>query len=355
MKQQAWISILVAGMSCGMLAAADYPQVRLTNGKVSAIVAVPNGQSGFYKGTRFDWSGIITSLETNGHLYFAPFFEKFDPGIKDVDFKGTVLAGPASAVSGPVEEFAPLGYADAKTGGTFVKIGVGVLRKPEEQRYDHYEMYAIVDGGKRSVKESKNEVSLTQEVRDPASGYGYLYTKTVRLVPGQSRLELVHSLKNIGEKKIAGNVYDHNFFVIDHQPIGPDISLKFGFTPKLGGGRGRGPAPAVPVAPENRGARQRNRLRDADGQRRHGLGDDSGLRRHARRLRFPRGEPQGRRGCPHYRRPAAFAHDAVVHPHLRLPGGVHRSQHRPRPGIAVEIYVRVLLAGFVEVTECWAG
>jgi hypothetical protein len=251
MKQQLCISILAAGMSCGMLAAADYPQVRLANGKVTAIVAVPNAQSGFYKGTRFDWSGIITSLETNGHLYFAPFFEKFDPGIKDVDFTGTVLAGPASAVSGPVEEFAPLGYDDTKAGGTFVKIGVGVLRKPEEQRYDHYEMYTIVDGGKRSVKKSKTEVSLTQEVRDPASGYGYLYTKTVRLVPGQSRLELVHSLKNVGEKRIAGNVYDHNFFVIDHQPIGPDIALKFGFTPKLGGGgRGRGPAPAVPVAPK---------------------------------------------------------------------------------------------------------
>ncbi len=251
MKQQLCISILAAGMSCGILAAADYPQVRLTNGKVTASVAVPNAQDGFYKGTRFDWSGIITSLETNGHLFFAPFFEKFDPNVIDVDFKGTVLAGPVSAVSGPVEEFAPLGYADAKAGGTFVKIGVGVLRKPEEQRYDHYEMYTIADGGKRTVKESKNEVSLTQEVRDPVSGYGYLYTKTVRLVPGQSKLELVHSLKNIGEKKIEGNVYDHNFFVIDHQPIGPDIALKFGFTPKLGGGgRGRGPAPAVPVAPK---------------------------------------------------------------------------------------------------------
>ena len=245
MKRQIWMFVAAAGVTCGLLAGADYPELRLTNGKITAQVSTPDLKKGFYRGTRFDWSGIITSLEAQGHLYFAPFFEKFDPSIKDVDFKTTVLAGPASAVSGPVEEFAPLGYADAKTGGTFVKIGVGVLRKPEESRYDHYEIYTIADAGKWTVKKKGGEVTMTQEVRDPASGYGYLYSKTVRLVPGQPKMELVHSLKNIGQKKIEGNVYDHNFFVIDHQPIGPDISIKFAFEPKLGGGRGRGPAVAA--------------------------------------------------------------------------------------------------------------
>jgi hypothetical protein len=251
MKRQIRMCVAAVGMTCGMLSAADYPEVRLTNGKITAEVSVPDTKKGFYKGTRFDWSGIITSLESQGHLYFAPFFEKFDPSIKDVDFKTTVLAGPASAVSGPVEEFAPLGYADAKTGGTFVKIGVGVLRKPDEPRYDHYEIYPIADSGKWTVKKKSGEITITQEVRDPASGYSYLYSKTVRLVPGQPKMELVHSLKNTGEKKIEGNVYDHNFFVIDHQPIGPDIAIKFAFEPKLGGGRGRGPA--APPSFEARG------------------------------------------------------------------------------------------------------
>ncbi len=246
--------MLSVGLCSGMLAAADYPEARLTNGRITALVSVPDTRKGFYRGTRFDWSGIITSLETQGHLYFAPFFEKFDPSVRDVDFKQTVLAGPISAVSGPVEEFAPLGYAEAKPGGTFVKIGVGVLRKPEEPRYDHYEMYTIADSGKWTVRKAKGEISVTQEVRDPASGYGYLYTKTVRLVAGLPRMEILHSLKNTGEKKIAGNVYDHNFFVIDHQPIGPDISLKFGFAPQLGGGgRGRAAAPAGPAKIEARG------------------------------------------------------------------------------------------------------
>ncbi len=57
---------------------------------------------------------------------------------------------------GPVEEFltdgAGLGYAEAKPGGTFVKIGVGVIRKPEERRFQQFKTYDIVDPGKWTVK-----------------------------------------------------------------------------------------------------------------------------------------------------------------------------------------------------------
>src|SRR5262249_13176251 len=56
--------------------------------------------------------------------------------------------------------------------------------------------------------------------------------KTVRLVKGEPRMVLEHSLKNTGAKTIDGSVYNHNFFVIDHQPTGPDFVLKFGFEPK---------------------------------------------------------------------------------------------------------------------------
>jgi hypothetical protein len=217
---------------CGVLAAADYPEHSISNNSVRARVALPDTGSGYYRGTRFDWSGLITSLESGGHSYFAPFYEKFDPSVRDVDFKGTVLAGPISAVSGPAEEFSPIGYADAKAGGTFIKIGVGALRKPDEPRYDHYVMYEIVNPGKWSVKSGAGEIEMTQEVRDPASGYSYVYRKTLRLLNGQPKMALEHSLKNIGAKTLEGNVYDHNFFVIDRQPVGPDFTLKFPFEPK---------------------------------------------------------------------------------------------------------------------------
>ena len=220
-------------LTAAALTAADYPQAAISNGAVRATVALPDAAKGFYRGTRFDWSGVITNLESHGHTYFAPFFEKYDPAMRDVDFKSTVFAGPNSAASGPVEEFRPIGYDDAKAGGTFVKIGIGGLRKPDESRYDHYRTYEIAVPGKWTVKKKSGEVEITQEVRDPASGYGYVYRKTVRLVNGQPAMVLAHSLKNTGQKPLAGNVYDHNFFVIDGQSVGPEIVLDFQFPPKL--------------------------------------------------------------------------------------------------------------------------
>ena len=233
MIKQTCAIALVMGTLRFMLSAADYPDAAISNGPVRARVSLPDAAKGYYRGTRFDWSGIITSLDALGHTYFAPFYEKFDPEVRDVDFKTTVLAGPISAVSGPVEEFSAIGYAEAKPGGTFLKIGVGALRKPDEPRYDHYRQYEIAEPGKWSVKVDSGQVEMTQEVRDAASGYGYVYRKTVRLASAQPRMVLEHSLKNVGGKVIAGNVYDHNFMVIDHLPAGPDISLKFAFEPKV--------------------------------------------------------------------------------------------------------------------------
>jgi hypothetical protein len=216
------------------LSAADYPQAEISNGKIHAKLNLPDPQKGYYRGTRFDWSGIIASLEYKGHTYFEPFYEKFDPNVRDVDLKNGVVAGPVSATSGPVEEFggsdgASQGFAEAKPGGTFVKIGVGVLRKPDNSKYDHYYRYEIVDSGKWEVKRASGSVQFTQEVKDPASGYGYVYRKTVRLVKGKPEMLLEHSLRNTGTKMIDGNVYNHNFFVIDHQPPGPDFSIRFPF------------------------------------------------------------------------------------------------------------------------------
>src|SRR3954451_11892848 len=55
--------------------------------------------------------------------------------------------------------------------------------------------------------------------------------KIVRLLPGNPELEVSHSLKNIGSKPIETSQYSHNFFAMDHQVVGPDVSVRFAFTP----------------------------------------------------------------------------------------------------------------------------
>jgi hypothetical protein len=133
---------------------------------------------------------------------------------------------------GPVEEFSSdekaLGYDEAKAGGTFIKIGVGVLRKPEGN-YNPYRLYDIVDPGKWKVRTEKDSVEFIQELMDPSTGYGYSYNKTVRLVNGKPEMVLEHSLRNTGRRPIDTSVYDHNFLVLDKQPVGPDFTIELPF------------------------------------------------------------------------------------------------------------------------------
>jgi len=212
-----------------MLNAAEPPKAEISNGVVRALLYLPDAQDGYYRGTRFDWSGQISSLEYKGHNYFGKWFERYDPKLHD-------------AIMGPVEEFltngAGPGYAEAKPGENFVKIGVGAIRKPEEPRFRQFGTYEISDPGKWTVRKGADWVEFTQELADTA-GYAYLYRKTVRLDKGKPGLALEHSLKNTGKKVIESTVYEHNFYVVDGQPTGPDFVVKFPFdvhaTANLGG------------------------------------------------------------------------------------------------------------------------
>ena len=224
------IATAVVSASFAGAADIDHPRAEITNGLIHAKIYLPEAQRGFYRGTRFDWSGVIYSLQANGHDYYGPWFNKFDPAVHDFVYRDAdIVAGPCSAITGPVDEFAPLGYEDAKAGATFVKIGVGALRKAGDDKYDNYHLYEIVDGGQWTVRKSGDDVELTQKLNDASSGYAYVYKKAVRLTKGKSEMVLSHSLRNVGKRAIQTNVYNHNFLVLDHQAPGPGVTLSFPF------------------------------------------------------------------------------------------------------------------------------
>ncbi len=213
-----------AGLLAGVLAA-DPPQAEISNGAARARLYLPDPEAGYYRATRFDWSGVISSLEYKGHSYFGQWFEKYDPKIHD-------------AIMGPVEEFttssAGFGYDDAKAGGTFLRIGVGAVRKPAQAPSSRFFTYDIANPGLWTVQRGPDWISFTQEM--PATdGYAYVYRKTVRLTKGKPEMVLEHSLKNTGQRAIETDVYDHNFFVIDEQPTGPDFVVRFPFDVKATG------------------------------------------------------------------------------------------------------------------------
>jgi len=77
---------------CAEVPHGDHPKALLTNGKLDALVFLPDARNGYYRSTRFDWSGVVGCVSLNGHKFFGEWFTQYDPLKND-------------SITGPVEEF----------------------------------------------------------------------------------------------------------------------------------------------------------------------------------------------------------------------------------------------------------
>ncbi len=212
--------LFIAAFACLLMSSAnepEFPQADISNGIVHARFYLPDNEKGFYRGTRFDWSGNMPVLEYDGHSYCQQWFNNYTPQLHE-------------AVMGPVESFSPLGYEDAKAGGHFVEIGVGVLSKVQDEKYSPFKYYPIVNNGEWKVKTKAASISFTHILKDPL--YSYEYNKTETLEKSKPILTLQHTLKNTGSKTIETDVYNHNLFVMDKQPTGPTYEVGLAFNPQ---------------------------------------------------------------------------------------------------------------------------
>ena len=239
-----WLCIGVAS-----LCAATSPEATISNKQLRVKIYLPDPVNGFYKGARFDWSGIINKVELGNHTFYGQWFSKIDPTVRDVSYKDDdILVSVNTSAMGPAEEFqTPLGYDNAKEGDSFVKIGVGVLKKRDDTRYAFANLYDIIDHGKWSVNQTANSIEFTQELSDRATGYGYVYKKTIRLLDDKPEMVIEHGLKNTGTLPIKSLLYDHNFTLFDNLPTA-DISVTVPYEIKST----RGPDPGAAVITGNR-------------------------------------------------------------------------------------------------------
>jgi hypothetical protein len=204
------------------------PAKTLSNGIISAKVYPPE-PFGFYRATRFDHAGMITHITYKGYDYGKYWFVKTSPNVQNFTYDADGLVAHNNNISaGPVEEFGENGFEAGGMGGRFLKIGVGILKR-DTQKYDRFHTYPILNAGKRTTTSTKTSMRSTQTVSDP-SGYGYSYTKTVRLTPGKAQLVIEDRLKNTGSKPIDTTVYNHHFMTLSPGEDGVELEAPFKLT-----------------------------------------------------------------------------------------------------------------------------
>ena len=175
----------------------------------------PDLQEGYYRGTRFDHSGIFRRIVVDGYVLADEWFDVYDPYRHD-------------AVCGTSEEFAECGYENAEAGDVFLKPGVGLLYKDDDSPYDHFKLYRVADPGRWTVTSEDDEAVFVHVLDGDA--WGYIYEKRVRILDGGS-FEISHRLCNTGAHAISGETYNHNFFTMGDSRPGPEIEFDFPFSP----------------------------------------------------------------------------------------------------------------------------
>lgn len=197
----------------------DVPAGTIRNDALEVRLLLPDAQTGYYRGSRFDWAGVISQVTYQGHTYFGQWFQRYDPYLHD-------------AIMGPVEAFDPIRYEEASPGEEFLKIGVGWIEKIDNQPYRFTAPFRVTDTGKWRIKKGDSSIRFRQILREK-HGYAYQYTKTVELTGQAPEMLLVHRLENTGKLPIKTRVYNHNFFMLDEEPVGPSYEVTFAFKPRL--------------------------------------------------------------------------------------------------------------------------
>ncbi|MDX9754575.1 MAG: hypothetical protein RBU29_11465 [bacterium] len=224
MRKNLWIGLCLLGwVGCGSLAAlADllptYPHTTIQNNVLIVELYLPDAEQGYYRGTRFEWSGIVQQIHYAGHTFFGDWKTGHNPANHD----------DVNAIASEFGMHSPLGYAEAKPGESFVKMGVGELIKAASEPYHFASPYTLAQPLAWTVTQGTDWIEFQQSLPD-FKGWGYDYTKQIELSADAPVMRVHHTLKNTGHVNLDTDYYCHNFTIIDEDPIGPDYQLEFPF------------------------------------------------------------------------------------------------------------------------------
>ncbi len=205
-----------------------YPTARIAKGQTEAVVYLPDPARGYYRGPRFDWSALVASLRCGGHEVFG----EWKPGPHD-PLGNDWIVGPACEFGmGPsTGNPPPPGYDAARPRGTFLKIGVGELRKPDAQPYHFGRPYEIVRPAPWRVLAGDSWMEFHQDAS--LGSWAYRYQKRLEIPAEGNGMRITYRLENTGRRPLRQAWYCHNFIRIDEHPIGTAYRLDLPFQPRF--------------------------------------------------------------------------------------------------------------------------
>ena len=156
-------------------------------------------------GWRFDTLGSVTAVTLRGRHFLGW------PGLVD---EFGILQTP--------------GYAQAKPGAPFLKIGIGELQRLDEMDYKFSRPYPVVRWGSWNVEKSSAKLAFRQHFTGH-NGWAYDYRKSYQVEAGAARLHIDYELANTGAHPLDTDQYNHNFFCFDGVQVSPAYSLQLGF------------------------------------------------------------------------------------------------------------------------------
>lgn len=217
----------------------QYPALTLGDERMQAVVMLPSeNENSYYRGVRFEPSGVVYEVRYRGHTFFGPFHGgKHNPIGHD-------------HIAGTAEEFDlenPASYNEAQPGETFLKIGVGELRRNSEKPYAFSINHEVVRRAPFRVGYDDRSITFRQEFEGPR-GWAYRYVKVLTLDSEKGTLHIRRGLENTGTRPIDSLHYGHQFINIDgEKAVGPNFALEFGYPLQP-----EGLKPSLPVKIEDR-------------------------------------------------------------------------------------------------------
>ncbi len=118
-------------------------------------------------------------------------------------------------------------------GEYFPIIGVGLIRKPDEQKYRQFNRYEEGFIPFEIKCEMAENIATYAVLPMPCQGYAFHETRVIKAIG--NRVENRVTLRNVGEKPATVMEYCHNFISIEGMAVGPDYTIEFPQVPDLTG------------------------------------------------------------------------------------------------------------------------